>query len=210
MVDEMIGRWFGRLRVTREVESYVAPSGGTHKRYECECKCGNTVTVLKEHLMSGRQKSCGCLRKENGMRTHGEIHTRLYRIWGNMCNRCSNVNNPAWDRYGGRGICVCEEWRRFENFRDWAYSAGYSDELTLDRLDNDKGYNSTNCRWATDVQQANNKRNNRLVEYRGITQTLSEWASELQIPYKTLHRRIVALGWATERAFEYPLRKHSP
>lgn len=207
MEDEMIGRCFARLKVIERVDDYVAPSGGKHTRYKCECSCGNTVLVLKEHLLSGRQKSCGCLRKQSGKRTHGEIHTRLYRIWGNMCNRCSNPNNPAWERYGGRGIKVCDEWKHFENFRKWAYNSGYSDNLTIDRIDNDQGYFPINCRWADDIQQANNKSNNHLIEYKNETKTLSEWAVVLGIPYKTLHRRVVTLGWTIDKAFTKPLRQ---
>lgn len=207
MGNEMIGRQFNRLTVISEIEDYISPSGGKHKQYMCLCQCGNTTKVLKEHLTSGRKKSCGCLKRENGKRTHGEIHTRLYRIWGNMCNRCSNPNNPAWDRYGGRGIQVCDKWKSFENFRNWAYSSGYSDELTIDRVDNDRGYEPNNCRWSDDFEQANNKRNNRLIEYNGEIKTLSEWSTALNIPYKTLHRRIIGLGWTVERAFTQPMRQ---
>lgn len=210
MEDKMIGTRFERLFVIGRTEDYVAPSGGVHKKYVCVCDCGNRVDVLKEHLTSGRQKSCGCLKSENGRPTHREIHTRLYKIWGNMCNRCSNPNNPAWNRYGGRGITVCDEWRSsFENFRDWARANGYAENLTIDRRDNDAGYNPSNCRWVDDYIQANNKRNNHMITYNGKTKTLAEWATELNIPYKTLHRRIAELHWSVERAFTQPPRNAS-
>ena len=131
MVDEIVGKRFNRLVVEKRIDDYVAPSGGVHKKYACICDCGQKVTVLKEHLTSKRQQSCGCLRKENGLVKHGEVNTRLYRIWGNMCNRCSNPNNPAWKNYGGRGIFVCDSWRKYENFRDWALKNGYNDTLTI-------------------------------------------------------------------------------
>lgn len=207
MIDEMIGMQFGRLTVIEKAADYVSPTGGIHKRYLCECTCGNTTIALKEWLTSGSKKSCGCLRHESRGKTHGEIHTRLYKIWGNMCNRCSNPNNPAWERYGGVEIYVCEEWKHYENFREWAYKSGYSDDLTIDRIDNSKGYNPDNCRWADRIQQANNKTCNLFVEYNGETKTLSEWARVLEIPYKTLHRRVVSLGWKLEQAFTQPLRK---
>lgn len=206
MRDEMVGKRFGRLLVVERTNDYVSASGGNHKKYRCVCGCGSYAEVLKEHLMSGRTRSCGCLRKENGKPTHREIHTRLYTIWGNMCNRCSNPNNPAWDRYGGRGITVCDEWKNYECFRDWAKGNGYTDELTIDRIDNSKGYNPSNCRWVDNYVQANNKRNNRLIEYNGQTKTLSEWARIIDIPYKTLHYRIVGLNWTVERAMTQPLR----
>ena len=206
MEDNMIGTRFGKLVVVSVAPVYTAPSGGIHKRYSCKCDCGNQVMVLKEHLTSGRQKSCGCLKKLNGNPTHREIHTRLYRIWGNMCNRCLNYNNPAWDDYGGRGITVCSEWKKYENFRDWAKTNGYTDNLTIDRSDNDMGYTPQNCRWVDGFVQANNKRNNRYITFNNQTMTLSNWAKLFGIPYKTLHRRIVGLGWTVERAFTQPLR----
>ena len=186
---------YGRLTVVKRVDDYVSPSGGKHHAYLCKCDCGNEVVILKDHLISGRQKSCGCLRHENGRRTHGEIDTRLYEIWGNMLNRCSNPNNPAWKNYGGRGIQVCEEWKKYESFRDWSLSNGYSDELTIDRINNNYNYCPDNCRWTDVITQANNTRRNHNVEYNGETHTISEWARIKNIPYKTLHRRIVSLKW---------------
>ena len=209
MEDKIIGERYGRLLVVERANDYISKSGGAHRKYVCVCDCGNRVEVLKEHLMSGRQKSCGCLRKENGRPTHREIHTRLYKIWGNMCNRCPNPNNPAWHRYGGRGITVCDEWKSFECFRDWAKANGYSESLTIDRKDNNGGYNPTNCRWVDNFTQANNKQNNRLIEYNGEIKTVAEWANIVNIPYKTLYRRIAGLGWAVERAFTQPVRTSS-
>ena len=209
MEDSLIGKRFERLTVESRAEDYVSPSGNKHCRYLCVCDCGNKKIVYKEHLTSGRTKSCGCLKKENGRPTHREIHTRLYKIWGNMCNRCSNRANPAWKNYGGRGIVVCEEWKSYEKFREWAYTNGYSDNLSIDRIDNDKGYSPDNCRWVDSYTQANNKRNNHVVEYNGESRTLAEWANYLNIPYRTLHHRVVGLGWDVDRAFTQPLRKSS-
>lgn len=206
MKDEIIGKKFGRLLVIERADDYISATGGAHQKYRCICDCGNQPEVLKEHLVSGKTKSCGCLRKENGKSTHREIHTRLYRIWGNMCNRCANPNNPAWDRYGGRGITVCNEWKDYKCFSMWAKSNGYADYLTIDRINNNGGYNPSNCRWVDDLTQANNKRNNHLVEYNGKTMTIAEWSRFLGIPYKALHRRIVELKWTIERAFTQPVR----
>lgn len=209
MEDKMIGRLFDRLKVIERADDYISPSGGSHVRYKCLCSCGNTTIVYKEHLITMKTRSCGCLKKENGIFIHGEINTRLYRIWGNMCNRCSNPNNPAWDRYGGAGIYVCDAWKDFVTFRNWAHENGYSDELTIDRIDNNKGYEPNNCRWATRIQQANNKKDNHLVEYNGKVSTIGELAAEFDIPYKTLHRRIVSLGWDISEAVTKPLRKRT-
>lgn len=207
MENEIIGKRFGRLVVIDRANDFVSPSGRTRIKYKCVCDCGNQKEILRDCLISGRTKSCGCLLKENKKSTHGEIHTRLYRIWGNMCNRCSNPNNPVWNRYGGRGITVCDEWKSYECFSAWAKTSGYTDDLTIGRIDNNDGYNPLNCRWVDDFVQANNKRNNHLIEYDGKIMTIAEWAKELGIPYKTLHQRIVGYNWTTERAFTQPLRK---
>ncbi len=203
----MIGKEFGRLTVIKRIDDYVAPSGGKHKKYLCKCSCGKEVQVLKEHLTSGRQMSCGCLKKMNGNPTHRQIHTRLYRIWGNMVSRCTDKNNPRYDDYGMRGIFVCEEWRKFENFYDWAYKNGYDDTLTIDRINNDDGYYPENCRWVSRNVQANNKRNNHIVEYHGKKLTLAELSREIGIPYSVLHHRISTLKWDIDRAVTQPVRK---
>ena len=207
MEDSFIGSRFGMLVVNERVSDYVAPTGGVHRRYICTCDCGNVKTVVKDQLTSGKTKSCGCLRYGPKEKKHGEIKTRLYRIWGNMCNRCSNPRNPAFDRYGGRGITVCDDWKDYRNFRDWAEASGYTNSLTIDRIDNDAGYNPSNCRWANDYTQANNKRNNRVITYNGEKKTIAEWARVTGIPYKVLYARLNRYGWTTERAFTQPLRK---
>lgn len=201
----MIGKVFDHLSVVERLEDYVTPTGGKHKRYLCKCSCGKETAVLKEYLTSGRQKSCGCQRGREI--THGHTSTRIYRIWANMVNRCTNPNNPAYHNYGGRGITVCDEWRKFEPFLAWAESSGYSDQLTIDRIDNESGYYPENCRWVNDFTQANNKRSNRFVEYGGQSMTLADWSRAVGIPYKTLHRRLVASGWDVERALTQKLRK---
>lgn len=102
---------------------------------------------------------------------------------------------------------MCDEWRSFENFRDWAKANGYSENLTLDRRDNDDGYNPLNCRWVDNFAQANNKRNNRLIEYNGETKTIAEWANIFGIPYNALYCRIIERNWEVERAFKQPVRR---
>ncbi len=202
--ENLAGKRFGRLVAVDEV----------HKNgllyCNCVCDCGNITEVLPSHLKRGLIRSCGCLRSETSkkmMKKHGMKNTRIYKIWIEMRARCTNENYDSYKDYGGRGISVCPEWKNsFENFRDWAFNNGYSDVLTLDRIDVNGNYEPTNCRWATYEEQANNKRTNKIIEYKGEKKTLAEWAREVGINYVTLHRRICVYGWDIEKAIETPVR----
>ena len=114
---------------------------------------------------------------------------RLYRIWADMKRRCKNSDRPNYKNYGGKGIRVCQEWENsFDSFREWALNNGYSDDLSIDRIDNDGNYEPSNCRWATAKEQANNKRNNFYIEYKGETRTLAQWCEVFG-----LERNVVAM-----------------
>ena len=114
---------------------------------------------------------------------------RLYRIWADMKRRCKNSDRPNYKNYGGKGIRVCQEWENsFDSFREWALNNGYSDDLSIDRIDNDGNYEPSNCRWATAKEQANNKRNNLHIKYKGETRTLAQWCEVFG-----LERNVVAM-----------------
>lgn len=129
--------------------------------------------------------------ENNGRYRHGLCKTRLYRIFGNIKQRCYYKNNKDYKNYGGRGIIVCDEWLKdFKKFYDWAINNGYQDGLTIDRINNDGNYEPSNCRWITKKAQSRNNRNNRIITYKGETHCLIEWSEILKIPYPTLRSRI--------------------
>ena len=130
--------------------------------------------------------------------------TRLYRIWGNMKSRCSDEKNPSYARYGRRGIMVCEEWKSFSNFLS-DMKDGYSDELTIDRIDNNGNYCKENCRWATRKEQANNTRNIDKAEkfiVDGKEKTITQLSIEYGIKRSTLGMRLRAYGWSLDKALK--------
>ena len=117
-------------------------------------------------------------------------YARIYTIWLNMRTRCNNPKCENYFRYDGRGIKVCKEWDSFDEFEKWAYENGYDDSLTIDRIDNDKGYSPDNCRWVTQKQQANNRKSSVYVEHNGERHTYAEWADIAGIDYKLLMDRV--------------------
>lgn len=133
---------------------------------------------------------------------HGQSHTRIHRIWANMKTRCTNPNSTRFEDWGARGITVCDEWKNdFQAFYDWAMSHGYSDNLTIDRINNDEGYSPENCRWATYAEQNLNKRSVPSYEYHGIVFHQSETEQLFGIKRTTFQRRIER-GWTVEQAIE--------
>ena len=153
---EMKGRRFGQLTVIEE-----GTKTGKETMWVCVCDCGNKVTVNGNSLRQGKTVSCGCHRKTL-LVTHGLYQTRLHRIWRGMKQRCSNPNKQHYDRYGGRGIKVCDEWENdFQAFYNWAMSNGYRDDLTIDRIDNDGDYEPSNCQWITQAENTSKAIKNR-------------------------------------------------
>lgn len=169
MAKNILGEHFGLLTAKEYVGKY---------RYDllvrCICECGNEKVYRQSQLTSGNAKSCGCLKikaaRENSKKRgdiscesnprfkHGQANTKLHKVWREMKNRCKNPNNGSYKNYGARGITVCTEWEKFDAFFAWAVAAGYKEGLSIDRIDNDKGYCPENCKWSNRSQQMKNRR----------------------------------------------------
>ena len=201
---DLQGQRFERLVVL----GFVGRNSRNCALWLCQCDCGNktilTIGDLRHSVKPTR--SCGCLQKERAATsgkkniTHGLSDSRVFSIWMGMKRRCYYHNDKAFERYGGRGITVCERWLdSFENFFEDTGEPP-SNEHTIDRMNVNGNYTPENCRWATNEEQANNKRTSDLLTFNGKTQSLTLWARELHIKTITLRTRIHRLGWSVEKA----------
>jgi hypothetical protein len=176
-------------------------------RADCVCDCGTRKTIRFQDIRQGKIKSCGCLFKElasarlTAQNTkHGLSNSRVYHIWDSMIARCYRANSAGYKNYGGRGIKVCKRWHEFKNFYA---DMGEPNGLTLDRINTNKNYSKSNCRWASYEEQANNRTNNIVLEFRGKRKTLCEWARELGVSTRKLYNRYYA-NWTIERTLTTP------
>jgi hypothetical protein len=208
--EEEVGRKFGRLTIVEFLERIAHPSGGATYKYLCKCDCGTSIRASLGNLKSGHTKSCGCYDKERlseRRTTHGLRKHPLYVVWFGMKGRCLNSKNPRYGYYGGRGIKVCKEWMDFKVFYDWAISAGYKEGLEIDRYPDMNGdYTPTNCRFADQEQQQNNKRNNRKFLYNGSLMSLKQISVASGINFHTLSNRLYIQKRPIERLFEPPTK----
>lgn len=203
-LKDLTGKKFGMLTVLHRTDNL-----GKNTMWLCKCDCGKETVVNGGRLVSGTTKSCGCLRYISRNQKHEGSHTRIYIIWSSMKQRCNNPNNHAYKRYGGRGISICPEWlgeHGFENFRDWSFKNGYQENLTIDRIDNNGNYEPSNCRWATNKEQANNTSKNITIEYLGETRSIAEWSEITGIKIGTLRARL-RMGWPVSKCLETFVKK---
>ena len=186
--EDLSGCKFGRLTVIQK----DAKSKGRTK-WICKCDCGNVKSIQATHLKSGATSSCGCYQKERAIlcnTIHGKTTTSLHNRWKAIKQRCLNSNNKRYQDYGERGINICDEWLDFRNFEKWALNNGYAENLSLDRVDNDKGYSPDNCRWTDEITQNRNRRD--VVYIKDIDRKIKlKIVSEITgISFATLYDRI--------------------
>jgi hypothetical protein len=172
----LIGNRYGKLVVIGKDEEKSKTMGYSY--WICKCDCGREVSVRGGSLTFGHTKSCGCVSREKTIKRstkHGLYYTRLHQIWIAMRQRCNDKNAQRYCDYGGRGIKVCTEWDDFINFYNWSMVNGYTDELTIDRIDVNSDYEPSNCRWVDNTVQANNKRNNVTLTINNETHSIADW-----------------------------------
>lgn len=180
MKDYNIGLYFRKLKIIS-----FAYYKHNNKYYKCLCECGNTKIISIGHIKQGKTQSCGCLKtKQNGLSTHP-----LHQVWYHMINRCTNPLRPEYINYGGRGITVCDEW--LNSFTVFLEDIGERPSVkhSIERRNNELGYNKNNCYWATKEEQNNNTRSNVFLTHNGNTLTLAQWSRELGIPISTIITR---------------------
>jgi hypothetical protein len=197
---DITGSVFGKLTVVCKAGN--RKSG--ESKWMCVCECGGSTITTSSKLRKGHSKSCGCIVGEK----HGLAGTPEYCTWQRMINRCYLESCKDYKDYGGRGIRVCDEW--LNSFSAFLFDMGLrpSPKHSIDRIDNNGNYERENCRWATNVTQANNRRTNVVIEYNGQKLTAFEWSIITGIDQEQIAKRI-GRGWTPERALTQPLRKRA-
>lgn len=184
MKMDLTNQRFGKLTAIKISER----ENNKRSYWVCECDCGRTKEIALSHLRSGATTSCGCYQKQKAKEAnakHGDVGTSLYNRWKEMRHRCENPNHSRFKDYGARGITITEDWNDYKNFRDWALLNGYQEELTLDRIDNDKGYSPDNCQWVDYTANGRNRRNTVRLE----GSTLAEIAETHNLTYEEVKYR---------------------
>ena len=204
----LIDHRYGKLVVAVQLPTIIK----TRPTWLCKCDCGKFKIALTINLRAGDTKSCGCLKRDilmarnlkHGHSTRGAISPTM-QTWKGMKGRCLEPTHKDYKDYGGRGIKICHRWTSFKNFlEDMGEKPKH---LSLDRIDNGGNYEEPNCRWATAIEQANNKRNNVFIEHKGKRQTIAQWAREKGFTHGQLHDRLIKLKWPVEKALETPVCK---
>ena len=220
---DLTGQRFGRLTVISK-DGHIFFGAHSRVAWKCICDCGAPYRTTGNALVRGATTSCGCYNIEKSIerfkairhlgdeknRKHGMIGHPIYNTYSSMKSRCLIPRNPAFQDYGGRGITICERWLGKNGSVNFIADMlpTWRPGLSIDRIDNSKGYSPENCRWATDQDQSNNLRTNRIISFNGKAMTMAEWARYVGIGYSCLSTRI-SRGWSEERALSTKPQKHS-
>jgi hypothetical protein len=187
MKKDLVGKKFNRLTIL-EILNEIDTQGLL--LCNAQCDCGNLVKISASLISRGKTKSCGCIRREKikavceTNKTHGKSRTQIYYLWRGIIKRC---NKKSDNRYGGRGISVCERWLKFENF--YADMGEMPKNMSIERIDNNGNYEPSNCRWASDKEQSNNRSTNIKVEFNGEVMSLAQLSDKLKISRPTIYSR---------------------
>lgn len=176
---------------------------------QCKCTCGKVTEVIMDNLIRGVTKSCGCLVgwvKSKGRKYIG-VNIDIRAIWGAMMQRCYNKTCKAYKRYGGRGVTVCKEWHNYQNFLDWCLNNGWIKGLHIDKDIKGNGllYSPSTCKFVSRIENANNTRTNKYVEYKGEKITLANACRLAKVNYNMIYRRMVNRGYTFEEAISIPI-----
>lgn len=201
MLYQIKNKRFGRL--------FVIDKASGRGEWFCRCDCGKTGVFASSNMRNGSTKSCGCLGAERRLKAitkHGLTGSLEYKSWSGMKKRCLQKSSKAYRYYGGRGITICKRWRN--SLLNFVADMGPrpSPAHSLDRVDNSKGYAPGNCRWATFLDQARNKRTSRRFTYMDQTLSLPQWAKEFNLPMKTVYYNRANNGWPIGRIFKTPIK----
>lgn len=171
---------------------YIDPNKNSKHRYwVCRCICGKERSLQTYQLTSGKVTSCGCMNRRKKTSSETQCYKRLYNLYCAMIARCHNPKSISFKSYGQKGIYVCDEWRNnFIAFKNWSLKNGYNDTLSIDRIDNSKGYNPSNCRWVSKSDQQQNRSNNIWIEHDGIRHIMAEWCKILNFPFYLAKSRV--------------------
>ena len=201
--QDLTGKRFTRLTVIKQ-------NGVKNQKqvWLCRCDCGKEINVSTSSLNYGNSKSCGCIGSEKTIlrsTKHGLCHSNIYKVWSAMRQRCNNENSKDYYLYGAKGIKVCKDWEDdFMSFYNWSIENGYDEKLTIDRIDNDKGYYPENCRWADLKTQANNQKRIKKYTYKGVTDTITYLSEMFNVRKETVRNRVMR-GYTIDQAIEMSL-----
>jgi len=213
MKVDRVGLRYGNLLVTKWSHAqYRSPRQGSYQFWFCKCDCGKSTVVLANNLVKGNTRSCGCKSSrfsfKNRITTHGMTGTPTYKSWQAMKDRCYRTSHIEYKRYGAVGIKVCKRW--LDSFENFLQDMGERPlGMSLERKDSTKNYLPSNCKWADAYEQANNRRNNRMISCNGITQTLAQWSRKIDVKATTISLRIKR-GWSVERALNFMENGNEP